>query len=180
MENIDNQNNAKPTDLLEIDGFWEEREKHRKNVWDNDKFQKQLNSSMNAWEQQIVDKYPELKKDAQILEILQSAIRELSFIDYFTRNELKTADAPLLQPRIPDSDEPLFKEGIEDLIEKFLSGNFEAAVEQAQTAIRIIDNSAFSVKHNIHLGLVPLYMIRESAIGLSGNIRALKKKIIPK
>lgn len=166
---------AKASDMVEVEGFWEERQGFYKRVSENEEYKKQLRHNTETWAKQLLTQYPAISTNPKVVENLGWAIRGITFIDYFVRNELRTADAPLLWPRVPDSEDPLQKEGIEDLIEKFTIGDFKAAAEQVSRAQQLMDGSAFSVKHNIHLGLTPLYIVREEAIGLGGHLRALDK-----
>jgi hypothetical protein len=175
MENLDNIKITGPNDMLDVEGFLEERKKINDRVINNDDYKKQTDTNITDWKKIIVDKFPEYEGNPEAIELLESAIYSLSFLGYFVQNELKTVDAPLLQNRNPDSENPLFREGIEDLREKFLAGDFRMAEEHVTTAVRLMDNNAFSAKHNIHLGLVPLYMIRERALTLGNNLRWLER-----
>lgn len=168
---------SKANDILDIAGAWEERSKLRREVFENQFFQEKLSNNTSEWKEQIIKKYPVLGT-AEYQASLEEAIRGISFIDWFSRNKLKTADAPLLQPRDPKSDESLSSVGTEDLIDKFISGDLGGAMEQVASGLSILDGSAFSSSHNIHLGLVPLYIIREEALGLVGHLKYLQKVAI--
>lgn len=165
---------ASPSDMMDLNGFWEERRHIYEKISDNHKYQKELATNKVTWAKALTEKYPKLQS-GQYLDSLDEAIRGLTFINYLVRNELRTADAPFLQPRVAGSVDPTLSEGIEDLIEKFTFGDFAAAYEQVQKGKELIDGAAFSVKHNIHMGLLPLYVLREEALGLSGHLRALEK-----
>lgn len=161
-------------DILDVAGAYEERSKLRREVYEDQLFQEKLSKNISEWKKQITEKYPILGT-AEYQASLEEAIKGISFIDWFSRNKLKTADAPLLQPRDPKSDNSLLSVGTEDLIDKFTSGDIHGALEQVVSGQSIIDGSAFSSSHNIHLGLVPLYIIREEALGLVGHLKHLQR-----
>jgi len=163
---------ASPSDMMDLAGFWEERRRIYERVSDTPGYQEKLKENKEAWMQGLRNKFPKLESSNASLD---EAIRGITFIDYLVRNELRTADAPFLQPKVIGSSDPTMEVGIEDLIDKFISGNFSAANEQVQKARDMIDGTAFSTRHNIHIGLLPLYIVREEALGLGGHLRALEK-----
>ena len=59
-------------------------------------------------------------------------------------------------------------------MEKFVSGRLQEAIDQVRDGKYLLD-TALSMKHNIRLGFMPQYIIREEAIGLWGHLRVLNK-----
>lgn len=160
------------SDMMDLPDYWEKRRELYIKISDNSKFQENMKNNKEKWTQELLKRYPNLTSSKDSLE---ESIRSVTFIDYLVRNELHTADAPFLQPRDANSSDPMQKTGIEDLVEKFVNGDFAAASEQVQNGIELIDNSAFSVGHNIHMGLLALHILREEAVGLRGHLKALEK-----
>ncbi len=169
-------NESSANSILDVKGAQAERAKLRKDTFEDQTYQEALSKNLETWKDAFLQKHPKLNS-SECIPSIEEAIKQITFIDWFSRNKLREADAPLLQPRDLESDDQLVKTGIEDLIEKFSSGDLEEALNQVTSAVEILDNSAFSASHNIHLGLVPLYIIREEAFGLMGHLRFLLKKV---
>lgn len=165
-----------PYDMYELPGFLEAREHTRKNINESEKYRRLLGERLSTWEESFFARHPKLKgqkfaQEMTVEDLFESAVRSLTSIE--VEGEVIHLDVPFLLKRRPG--DPLYGEGIEDLIEKFKREDYKGVDAQLKKAISIMDTAAFSAKHNIHLGFVPLYVMREEALTLSSNCRWLSK-----
>lgn len=172
---------CRPNDMLEVDGFWDERASCCARIIENESYQSALSTNLSSWIEQILMKFPQFETDSRSIESLKQCVIIITFLEYLIQHELNGPvypdDVPFLQKRKKNAENPLEAEGIEDLIENFCLGNFAAVADQTTRSQLLIDDNAFSVIHNFHLGFVPLYIIRGELLGLASFCRALARQI---
>lgn len=165
-----------PYDMCELPGFMEAYQNTRSSINESERYRRLLGERLSVWKEAFFARHPKLKgqkftQEMTVEDLFESAVRALTALE--VEGEVIHLDAPFLLKRIPG--DPLFGEGIEDVIEKFERGDYKGIDVQLKKAVSIMDTSAFSARHNIHLGFVPLYVMREEALTLGSNCRWLGK-----
>lgn len=167
---------SSPYEMLEVPGFRETYQSTMSRINESERYRRLLGERLPVWRELFFAKYSKLKgqkvaQEMTVEDLFESAVRALTSLE--VAGETIHPDAPFLSKRMPG--DPLFGEGIEDVIEKFERGDYRGVDAQLKKAISIMDTAAFSARHNIHLGFVPLYVMREESLTLGSNCRWLDK-----